>query len=566
MVQTISTRSPRFLVTALVLGLAGGGVLAGGVLAGGVLAGCALASGEDEGTGTAHGMEPICGDNRLEGDEVCDGLDFAGETCLSLTGHSHGTLACTDGCVTDTSGCHTCGDGEVEGPEECEAGTIDRQSCEVFGYEKGSPYCDGCRVAGCYTCGDGACDSRDGESVFTCPRDCGGWLDLSAGGAHTCAVTQSGNVWCWGSDRFGQLGRGGDPRGPDSSVGHDPERVVGLSNVTAISTGLNHTCALRDDGQVFCWGSDLACQLGLGEFTGDPTPGAQLRLVPTPVPGLDDAVSIAAGGDHTCAALADGSARCWGRNYMGQVGDATTEDRCVATPVADLTGVVEIRAGHSISCALAADHSVWCWGANDVGQLGIGIHSGPETINGYAYSDRPVRVTVLGRGEGLALGTAHACAINSVDRAEHAVAQAWCWGAAGAGQLGDGASHEDCGEEACSATPVLAQLPWQATRVETGARHTCAMGYDGKAWCWGANDTGQLGDSTYGAGGPLTSATPVQVNGLTSLRLLAVGDNHGCAVTADRTLWCWGANDSGQTGGELPVVGTPRIVFDSIVR
>jgi alpha-tubulin suppressor-like RCC1 family protein len=535
-------------------------------LATALLGGCAMATGDEPGQTTWHELEPVCGDNRREGPEVCDGLDFGGETCLSLTPHSDGTLACTADCGVDTSGCHSCGDGVVQGPEQCEGGSIDRQSCPDFGYETGSPYCDGCRVAGCYTCGDGACDTRDGESVFSCPQDCGGWLDLSAGGAHTCAVTQSGNVWCWGSNSYGQLGRGGGARGPDGSIGLLPERVIGLSNVAAISAGMNHTCAMRDDGQVFCWGSNMACQLGVDTHEEDPLPGSQLRLVPTPVLGMNLAIGISAGGDHSCAVMADGSAWCWGRNYMGQLGDATTEDRCEATRVVELVGAVEIHAGHSVSCALTEEWSVWCWGANDTGQLGTGDHTGPETVNGYAYSDRPQRVIVLGQGEGLALGTAHVCAINSVVGTEHAVVQAWCWGAAGAGQLGDGVTYADCGDQECSATPVQAELNWQTSAVAAGARHSCAMGYDGKAWCWGANDKGQLGDSTYGTGGPLSRATPVQVTGLSGLRLLALGDEHGCAVTADRTLWCWGANDFGQAGGDVAVVASPRIVFDSIVR
>ncbi len=153
-----------------------------------------------------------------------------------------------------------------------------------------------------------------------------------------------------------------------------------------------------------------------------------------------------------------------------------------------------------------------------------------------------------------------------MDRAEHAVTQAWCWGSAGSGQLGDGVTHELCGEAECSTFPVQSQLNWQTSSIAAGARHSCAMGSDGKAWCWGANDKGRLGDSTYGTGGPQTSATPVQVTGLTGLRLLALGDEHGCAVTSYRTLWCWGANDSGQAGGTVAVVAAPRIVFDSIVR
>lgn len=454
----------------------------------------------------------------------------------------------------------------VEGPEECEEGMLERLTCEDLGYEQGSPYCGAsCQIAGCYTCGNGMCENSDGESVFNCPADCGGWLDLTAGGAHTCAVTQSGNVWCWGSNAFGQLGRGAG-RGTEGLESSDPARVTGLSSAVAVSAGLNHTCALRDDGTVYCWGSDLMCQLGLGGTTGRASGDTQLRAAPTRVPGLHGAIGVSAGGDHSCAVLLDGSVWCWGRNAMGQLGDASGEERCQPARVVDLPAAVRVVAGRSTTCAETSGGALWCWGANDVGQLGIGARSGPQLRDGLAYSDRPVRVAVLSETQHVSLGVAHACALRIQDLAEHSVSEVWCWGLGGEGQLGDGSAHEPCAGLECSPSPVRTALSWQASAVSAGGRHSCAMLYDGHAYCWGANEHGQLGAAGAAGCGAEECATPVRVSTLTSVRLLAAGDAHACAVTADKTLWCWGSNEHGQLSGQGGDRSEPQVVFDSIVR
>src|SRR5262249_39515169 len=132
---------------------------------------------------------------------------------------------------------------------------------------------------------------------------------VSAGASHTCAFTSDGAVWCWGDNRFGQLGTG-DTVPHTSPVNIDP---ADLPSVTEVYAGGQHSCALRVDNSLWCWGNNRFGQLGLG----DTNP----RLTPTRVDAMSTEVAAAyAGGAHTCAAKTDGSVWCWGNNQYGQIG------------------------------------------------------------------------------------------------------------------------------------------------------------------------------------------------------------------------------------------------------
>jgi alpha-tubulin suppressor-like RCC1 family protein len=219
-------------------------------------------------------------------------------------------------------------------------------------------------------------------------------LFVETGGEHSCAVLESSEVACWGANDFGQLGigtHGGNRTTPTSVVGYsgavelalgaqhscvltrlgtgsttfesEPAPVTGLSRVDEIDAGMNHTCAALDDGTAWCWGdnSDGA----LGDDTGVD------RALPVRVEGLSRVVGISAN-RHTCATLADGTARCWGANGSAQLGDGTVIRRLTPAEPVDLQSVVSIAAGWSHSCALVASGAVYCWGVNEYGQLGDG--------------------------------------------------------------------------------------------------------------------------------------------------------------------------------------------------
>lgn len=184
---------------------------------------------------------------------------------------------------------------------------------------------------------------------------------VSTGWFHSCALLATGEVRCWGDNSSGQIGDGTTSAPRLTATG-----VVGITNATAITVGANHTCALLDDSTGVCWGSNAVGQIG------DGTRDTSDRPTRVAVAGLSEGVAIDAGWMYTCAVLGDGSARCWGTNGLGQLGDGTDSTRYLPTLVPSLDRVVGIAAGYCHTCARTADNAVSCWGWNDQGQLGDG--------------------------------------------------------------------------------------------------------------------------------------------------------------------------------------------------
>lgn len=186
---------------------------------------------------------------------------------------------------------------------------------------------------------------------------------IASGADHVCAITKTGGVVCWGMNTDGQLG---DGTKKEQAI---PTQVTGLtSGVVGIAGGGNHTCALTSNGRILCWGLNNYGQVGEGVADGD-----RLKLTPTAVAGLSDAVAISAGSHHTCAISRSRGALCWGFNTRGELGDGTVEQRIQPTPVVGLSsGVIALSAAGYFSCALATGGAPYCWGNNRTGQLGNG--------------------------------------------------------------------------------------------------------------------------------------------------------------------------------------------------
>jgi alpha-tubulin suppressor-like RCC1 family protein len=300
---------------------------------------------------------------------------------------------------------------------------------------------------------------------------------ISAGGSHTCAVS-NGGVWCWGFNMSGQLG---DGTTQNSAV---PIPVANITDAVAVETGENHSCALLAGGAVRCWGQNGNGQLGDGTTNASNTP--------IPVLGITGAKSLSVGDYHACVLLAAGELQCWGDGSEGQLGHGDNPGFS-STPVQvmGLGPAVAVAAGDEHTCAALGDGTAWCWGSNYDGQLGYG---GPTQIpDGNKTS--PIQC------EGIA-GAVHVAAGRRASCAVLGTGEVWCWGYNGSGQLGTG-------NNGSSAIPVKTLGLDTARFVTAGNDHTCVRLEDGGIRCWGSNGWGQLGNGD----GP-DAKTPIKPFGL----------------------------------------------------
>jgi len=318
---------------------------------------------------------------------------------------------------------------------------------------------------------------------------------IAAGEYHSCALPGNGTVRCWGNNTYGQLGNG------TTTNSTTPVTVTGLTNAVAITAGGRYSCALLDDGTARCWGLNSSGQLGNGTTTNTSTP--------VTVTGLTGATAIdASSANHTCAVLGDGTARCWGANGTGKLGNGTETNSTTPVTVTGLTDATDIAAGLHHSCAVLGDGTARCWGLNLGGVLGDGTTTSSTT---------PVTVTGLVGATDITadLGT---CAVLGDGTAR-------CWG---------------------SSRPLASVTGLTNATTVTGAGfHTCALLDDGTAGCWGSNDWGQLGNGTN-----TDSSTPVPVTSLSGAVDITAGYMHSCAILDDATAYCWGYGAWGQLGND----------------
>lgn len=340
---------------------------------------------------------------------------------------------------------------------------------------------------------------------------------ISAGDAHTCAIRNDGTLWCWGEARLLGIGR------RESDASPVPAQVTALGmEVDAITCGASHSCALRNDGVLWCWGINDRGQIGNGVAS------RAIVVEPAPVSALGSGVSRAAvGGGHTCA-VANGNLYCWGWNVAGELGIGA--DDLGGHPVPELVPSIDDAAepalGEAHSCVRRSGGAVSCWGADGVGQLGQGT-AGPLVA-----SPKPV-AGLAGVAFELEVGDDHGCA--------RIAGSLRCWGANAYGELGAGfVEPGQIGDVDTFNNDVL--------DVSLGGAHSCAVLTSNKVYCWGANDRGQLGME-----GSELPSEPIQIEALAGqVESLALGGRHSCALTRDAHVLCWGDDAKGQLGaGEL---------------
>jgi len=356
-------------------------------------------------------------------------------------------------------------------------------------------------------------DTKKGE-----PQD---FPDIAAGAGHSCLVTTTGRVECWGGNQYGQLGGEDGPftlleNGPPFSgipSGWAKANVRGLTGkATTVSSGYYHTCALMEFGGVQCWGWNISGQLGDGTNIDSDTA--------VHVQGMDVPVTaIALGASHSCALLETGEVRCWGENENGQLGDGTSKNSNIPVEVEGLEGrVVQVAAGVGFTCALTEEEKLYCWGNGSNGRFGEGsmeVYPAPVLVDGF---DQEIDLIVA--------GDFHLCVRTTSG-------EILCWGSLSSDR------------EYTSRTPlVVKELTGKVVGMTAGGGYICALTIEDGVKCWGDNYFGQLGNGTN-----LGSWEPVDVIGAADgILKVASGSGHVCALKMDGGVKCWGDCSFGQCG------------------
>lgn len=364
--------------------------------------------------------------------------------------------------------------------------------------------------------GDGESDDSTGSVNLCGDRPCACAVEIVAGAEHTCAIRTDGSVVCWGNDEFAALGRG-----ESGGAIPWPQRVALPEDFVAakLSAGDQHTCALSEAGGVFCWGRNAS---GAVDPTLDPGPVA----TPAAAGWTEPAVLADAGFNNTCA-VSEGQTQCWGDNGDGQLGDAAaTAGPAIVGAKMPLAGVDELVVADRHACA-RLDVETWCWGTNFDGQLG--------NLDAPASSADPIQVTLEEPARQLVAGAFHTCAVVA-NRT-----RVQCWGSGGGGQIGTGDGLD-------SDLPVDIMLSLDDEVVQLSARrdHTCLLTDAANLYCWGRNpgDTFDTGEAQ--------ATAPVEVGVVDTLpeavERIAVGLRHLCVITDGGHVFCWGEDDVEQLG------------------
>ncbi|GBD03002.1 hypothetical protein HRbin19_00273 [bacterium HR19] len=284
---------------------------------------------------------------------------------------------------------------------------------------------------------------------------------VSGGDWHTCAIKSDGSLWCWGWNFYGQLGL------RDTIDRNYPVWVSDITDVVQVIAGSEHTCAVKSDKSLWCWGWNFYGQLGLRDTAN--------RNYPVWVSDITDVVQVVAGAEHTCAVKSDGSLWCWGKNANGQLGVGDTTNRTSPVQVSGIANVVRVGAGNYHTCAIKSDGSLWCWGWNNFGALGLG-----DTTDRY-YPAWVSGITNVFRVGG---GDSYTCAIKSDN-------SLWCWGYNFYGQLG-------LGDTIDRYSPTQVSSSWGAPKISVSVPDKFEKSeefYGGENRWYGCNAVSVLSES-----------------------------------------------------------------------
>lgn len=385
----------------------------------------------------------------------------------------------------------------------------------------GLAYCWGDDTSGALGNGSGQAHSSTPMAVANAHR----YRSIQIGQEGSCAIDDSGDLYCWGKSYFS----GGLDQGAPVLMGSGKK-------FRSVYADMTSACAIATNGISYCWGAGSNGKLGIGS-TSTSYSLAAVRM--DNVTGDASWLKMAGGGASGCGLKSNGKIYCWGSNSDGQLGDNTTTSQPspLNSVVATVDTFIDLSVGESFACGINAEGYIACWGSASSGVLG----NGQSTTNALV----PVPLTSAGRYMQISSGLNHNCAVDSQG-------QLVCWGNDSHGKLGNGSdSSSDVTE------PMVSDNTVKYLAVASGANHSCALIADGTIKCWGHGDGGRLG-----TGNAVSQDFPVSVSGAETYFSVSTGDSHSCALQSNGLVACWGDDTYGQLGDDVSLVdqSTPTLV------
>jgi len=367
----------------------------------------------------------------------------------------------------------------------------------------------------------------------------GDWRHIRVGVDHTTAITWYDELFTWGSNSQGQLGRGG-ALGSNSPI---PVQIGTREDWDYVTGGWGHSIGLRN-GAIYGWGRIFH------QIWGTPGPNNENLVVtygtaPVQIGSDTNWTHISAGHSNAFAIREDGSLWAWGRNNDGVLGVGGTNNQPVPERVGNQNHWASVSGSPHHTVALTVAGHMYVWGSNDVGQLGPG-----------AASLTPRRLQVVGGGDDTRQWRMAAAGGNIRNESAFTVAicpegYMYTWGTNGDGSL---AATEARNIPTRITMADGIDRRWMSMQLNTTV-HVVAIDVDNNLWTWGNNSHGQLGNGEIGG----ISATPTMVTAPYTSNVWVssvAGGSFTLAIQVDGTLWAWGHNQHGMLGTGSVGTGT----------
>ncbi|TXI97501.1 MAG: hypothetical protein E6Q32_11615 [Neisseriales bacterium] len=334
----------------------------------------------------------------------------------------------------------------------------------------GNLYCWGAGDSG--QIGNGTNDSVNVPTAVTMPVGVESFNMVSTNTKFSCAIAHNGNLYCWGGAGSGQIGNGAN-----AGVNIPTSVIIpnGVESFTTVSTNAEFSCAIANNGKVYCWGTGIYAQIGNGASTNVNVPTSV--VMPS---GVESFSALSTNSKFTCAIANNGKIYCWGIGANGRIGNGTNNDVNVPTSVT-MPSFTAISTNANFSCAIANTGTIYCCGKGTSGQIGNGANSNVNVPTAVTMPNGVTSFTAVSTNPNFS------CALANTGKV-------YCWGLGTDGQIGNGADSN-------VNVPTAVTMPSGVTSfgyISTNTSFSCAIAASGdnagNTYCWGYGSDGQIGN------------------------------------------------------------------------